>query len=218
MIEQSYISSNYGHVASIFLKLGEVVFECFVYKSVIGFPPLCIFFFFFFFFKAFFIPVKNEKFDEGHKLKFREQELNETKIQAPFCKKANLWAFDVWLEFFWNFYGKLELVKILKCSPGSNCFTWIVLSESANFWWKFWCIKNKSFNKCFKANHLAYIEPRWYGSRISDDCQQNLLSPKHDTSRRFLPVNLLKEQKIEDDTQRTQILLASWKMLETALK
>ena len=48
------------------------------------------FFFFFFFFEAFFIPVKNEKYDEGHKLKFREQELNETKIQAPFCKKANL--------------------------------------------------------------------------------------------------------------------------------
>ena len=24
----------------------------------------------------------------------------------------------------------------------------------------------------FKANHLAYIEPSWYGSRISADCQQ----------------------------------------------
>ena len=30
-----------------------------------------------------------------------------------------------------------------------------------------------------KANHLAY------GSRISSDCQQILLSPKHDTSGRF---------------------------------
>ena len=27
-----------------------------------------------------------------------------------------------------------------------------------------------------KANHLAYIEPMLYGSRISADCQQNLLS------------------------------------------
>ena len=48
-----------------------------------------------------------------------------------------------------------------------------------------------------KVNHLAYIEPRWYGSQISADCQQNLFSTKHDTSGRFLPVTFLEEQKTE---------------------
>ena len=36
-----------------------------------------------------------------------------------------------------------------------------------------------------KANHLAYIEPSWYGSRISADCQQKLLFTKHDTGGDF---------------------------------
>ena len=27
-------------------------------------------------------------------------------------KKAYLWTFDALTEFFWNFYGKLELVKV----------------------------------------------------------------------------------------------------------
>ena len=54
--------------------------------------------------------------------------------------------------------------------------------------------------------------------RISTDCQQNLLSPKHGNSGRFLLVNFLKEQKREYDTQRRQIELARWKMVETALK
>ena len=48
--------------------------------------------------------------------------------------------------------------------------------------------------------YKAYMELRWYGSQISADCQQNLLSLKHDTSRRFLLVIFLKEQKREDDT------------------
>ena len=51
------------------------------------------------------------------------------------------------------------------------------------------------------ANHLAYIETRWYGSRISADCQQKLLVANHDTSGRFLLVNFLKTQNRED-TQR----------------
>ena len=53
-----------------------------------------------------------------------------------------------------------------------------------------------------KANHLTYIASRWYGSRISADCQQNLLSPKHDISRRFLLVTFFEEQKREGDTKR----------------
>ena len=46
--------------------------------------------------------------------------------------------------------------------------------------------------------------PKWYGSQISVDCQQNLLSPKHILAG-DLPANLLKEQKREDDMQRKQI-------------
>ena len=37
-------------------------------------------------------------------------------------KKTNLWTFDALNDFFWNFYEKLELVKVKKCWPGSNCF------------------------------------------------------------------------------------------------
>ena len=37
----------------------------------------------------------------------------------------------------------------------------------------------------FKANHLAYIVPSWYGSRISADCQQKLFFTKHDTGEDF---------------------------------
>ena len=48
-----------------------------------------------------------------------------------------------------------------------------------------------------KANHLAYIEPRWSGSRISAECQQNRLSLKDDTSGRFLLVTFIEEQKNE---------------------
>ena len=53
-----------------------------------------------------------------------------------------------------------------------------------------------------KANHLAYIEPRCYGIRISADCQQKLLFTKHDTSGRFLLVTFLEKQKREDSTHR----------------
>ena len=56
--------------------------------------------------------------------------------------------------------------------------------------------------KLLKANHLAYIAPRWYGSRISADCQQKLLFTKHDTSEKFLQVTFLEKQKKEDVTQR----------------
>ena len=35
-----------------------------------------------------------------------------------------------------------------------------------------------------KANHLAYIEPRWFGSQIFADCQQKVLFTKHDTNGR----------------------------------
>ena len=53
-----------------------------------------------------------------------------------------------------------------------------------------------------KANHLAYTAPRWYGNRISADCQQKLFSPKYDASGRFLLVSFIEKEKWEDDTHR----------------
>ena len=82
---------------------------------------------------------------------------------------------------------------------------------------KIWCLKKKSRSQLsrqfamkpcqspkilFKANHLAYIEPMWYGSRISTDCQQKLLFTKHDTSGRFLLTTFLEKQKRGDGMQR----------------
>ena len=32
--------------------------------------------------------------------------------EHPFCKKANLLTCDALTDFFWNFYGKLEGVKV----------------------------------------------------------------------------------------------------------
>ena len=53
---------------------------------------------------------------------------------------------------------------------------------------------DKPYND-FVYYHLAYMEPRWYGSQISADCQQNLLSLKHGTSGRYLLVNFLRNRK-----------------------
>ena len=61
-------------------------------------------------------------------------------------------------------------------------------------------INYSTTNKLFKANHLAYLEPRWYGSRISADYQQKLLLTRHDTSGRFLLVTFLEKQNREDGT------------------
>ena len=63
-----------------------------------------------------------------------------------------------------------------------------------------------------KANHLAYIESRWYGSRISADCQQKLRFTKHDTSGRFLLVTFLEKQNREG----MQRQLACLKMLSAS--
>ena len=57
------------------------------------------------------------------------------------------------------------------------------------------CMKSK--NLYLKANHLAYIELRCYGSWVFADCQQNFLLSKHDTSGRFLLVTFLDKQKRE---------------------
>ena len=57
-------------------------------------------------------------------------------------------------------------------------------------------------NLSVKANHLMYIVPRWYDSRIYTDCQQNFFSSEHDTGGKILLVTFLEEQKKEYDTQR----------------
>lgn len=38
--------------------------------------------------------------------------LNNKKSKRSFVKKDNLWIFDALTNFFWNFYGKSELVKV----------------------------------------------------------------------------------------------------------
>ena len=53
-----------------------------------------------------------------------------------------------------------------------------------------------------KANDLLYIMPRWYGSRIYADRQQNVVSSEHDTNERILLVTFLAEQKREYNAQR----------------
>ena len=57
-------------------------------------------------------------------------------------------------------------------------------------------------NSVLKASHLVYTVPRWYGSRIYADCQQNVLSSEHDTGGRILLVTFLAEQNREYNARR----------------
>ena len=59
----------------------------------------------------------------------------------------------------------------------------------------------------FKASHLVYIVPRWYGSRIYADCPQKLFWSEHDTGERFLLITFLAEQKRDYDAQRVCVSL-----------
>ena len=43
-----------------------------------------------------------------------------------------MWPFEALTDFFSNFYGKLEFVKVKKCSPGSNYFQRTLLPGSVN--------------------------------------------------------------------------------------
>ena len=69
-------------------------------------------------YEAFSIPIKSEKFDNGHKSSFHEQYIEWEKIRAPFRKKT----FDALNDFFWNFNGKSELVKVKKVHPNVTVF------------------------------------------------------------------------------------------------
>ena len=52
------------------------------------------------------------------------------------------------------------------------------------------------------SDHLAYIKPRWCGSRISADCQQNLLSTKHGTSEKYLHSNFSRRTEEREDSKK----------------
>ena len=93
------------------------------------------------------------------------------------------------------------------CFPLFSCF--LIICNNCN------C--NKDWNKVehntqklhfplticlIKANHLVYIVPRWYGSRVDADCQQMLFSLEHDTGGRILLVTFLAEQKRKYEAQR----------------
>ena len=71
------------------------------------------------FYETFSIPVKNEEYGEGH---FMRNELNKKNSEHPFCKKANLWTFEVLTDFFWSFYEKLKLMKVKNVQPEVNVF------------------------------------------------------------------------------------------------
>ena len=60
---------------------------------------------------------------------------------------------------------------------------------------QFFSVLDRLIYKDFNANHLAYIVPRWYSSRIYADCLQKLILLEHDTGGRILLVTFLVEEK-----------------------
>ena len=98
LTEQSSMSSNCRYVASSFLKIGEVIVEYVVYTTIFGFSMFC----FYYLFKKLFLFQSKTKIN--WKIKWK-------KFRVHFCKNANFWIFGTLTVFFWNFYGKLELVK-----------------------------------------------------------------------------------------------------------
>ena len=102
------MTSKYRYAVSVSLKFGDIIFEYFFYKRVFGFLP---FYFYYIFEKIFLFQSKTKYLLKYVNQNFTSNKLNEKKSE-PFCKKANLWKFGGLTNFFWNFYGKLELVKV----------------------------------------------------------------------------------------------------------
>ena len=51
-------------------------------------------------------------------------------------KKATLWTFEVLTDLFWNFYGKLELVKVKNVYPEVTIYCGMFYQEvQIIFWW-----------------------------------------------------------------------------------
>ena len=73
-----------------------------------------------------------------------------------------------------------------------------------------------------EANHLVYIVPRCYQSRIYVDCQQKLFSSEDDSGGRILQVTFLKEQKREYDAEiiifDTKLVFLCWCSLYFIIK
>ena len=80
----SYMSSNYRYVASIFLKFDEVIIEYFVYNRMFGFPP---FPFYYLFMKLFLFLSKKKSAVKDINQVFTSIKLNEKKSKHYFVKK-----------------------------------------------------------------------------------------------------------------------------------
>ena len=61
-----------------------------------------------------------------------------------------------------------------------------------------------------KANHLVYVVPRWYESRIYADCHQKLFSSEHDTGGKILLVTFLAEK---ERVRRAEIIIFDTELL-----
>ena len=90
-------SSNYRHVASMFLKFGEVIVEYFAYKRVFSSPPISCYYLSM---KLFLFQPKMKNTVKAINQNFRSNKLNEKKIPTTFYKKTNLWICDALSGFF----------------------------------------------------------------------------------------------------------------------
>ena len=114
------MSSNYSYVVSIFLKFGEAIVGYFFYKSIFGFPPFC---FYYLLINFFLFQSKTKNAVKDINQNFTSSKLNKKKSET------NLWTFGALTDFFWNFYGKLKLLKIKNLHPEVTIFC-------AQFYWE----------------------------------------------------------------------------------
>ena len=101
-------------------------------QKVFGFPQFC---FYYLFMKLFLFQSKTKNTVKDINQIFASNKLNEKKIRTPFCKKGNLWAFDTLTDFFWNFCGRLELVKVKSIQPEVPVFRGQFYEEAEIIFW-----------------------------------------------------------------------------------
>ena len=149
------MNSNYQYVASIFLKFGEVKVEYFVYKKVFGFPP----FYFITFLWSFVYSSQKQKVRCRTSIKisravnWMRKNTNTILWKSSF---VNIWRLNRFpLKFLWEVVAR----KSKECSPGSNCFLWTVLPESANYFLMKpvmnWYVNDKP---CISKQKLSYLK------------------------------------------------------------
>ena len=103
----------------------------FCLQKVFGFPP---FYFCYLFMKLFLFQSKTKDTVKDINQIFAIK-LNEKKIRTSFRKKANLWAFGTLTDFFWNFCGRLELVKVKSIQPEVPIFRGQSYEEAEIIFW-----------------------------------------------------------------------------------